>query len=108
MHRLLLVLTLALYAGCELNQEATPQPASKVEVLDFYAPWCGPCKRFDPDIKRLEAKGWLVKRIDVDRRSDLASQWRINSLPTYIVTKNGREVGRASNPSQLRNILRGL
>lgn len=68
-----------------------------VTLLDFWAPWCGPCKIMDPIIDELEKEmGGKVKvdRINVDEAPDKAQQFGVMSIPTYVVLKDGKEVGR--------------
>lgn len=68
-----------------------------VELLDFYADWCGPCKVMDPLIHELSADwGEKVKitKIDVDQEQEKSSQFGVMSIPTYIVLKDGKEVER--------------
>lgn len=68
-----------------------------ITLLDFWAPWCGPCKIMDPVIDELEKQlGGKVKvdRVNVDEAPDKAQQYGVMSIPTYIVMKDGKEVGR--------------
>jgi len=60
-------------------------------VLDFYAEWCGPCKRIGPEIANLQSTYFdriLVQTIDVDQCDDIASHFQINSMPTFLFIKN--------------------
>lgn len=68
-----------------------------VELLDFYADWCGPCKVMDPIIDELTSEwGDKVKltRINVDTEQEKSTQHNVMSIPTYIVVKDGQEVER--------------
>ena len=68
-----------------------------VELLDFYADWCGPCKVMDPIIHELsQTWGDKVKiiKIDVDKEQDKSMQFGVMSIPTYVVMKDGQEVDR--------------
>lgn len=67
---------------------------SSIPVLvDFYADWCGPCKMMGPIVKVLAEKfdGKVkVGKINVDEQPTLAQQFRVMSIPTFIVFKNGQ------------------
>lgn len=69
-----------------------------VELLDFYADWCGPCKVMEPlleQIKHEMGEQLQIKKIDVDQDNDTASHYGVMSIPTFIVLKDGQEVDRA-------------
>lgn len=60
-------------------------------VLDFYAEWCGPCKRISPEISKLQSTYFdriVVQKIDVDQCDDVASHYKITSMPTFVFIKN--------------------
>ncbi|MFB6251677.1 MAG: thioredoxin [Halobellus sp.] len=67
-----------------------------VRVLDFYADWCGPCKKQDPILEELESEYDDVdfEKIDVDEEQDLANQYQVRSLPTVVVEREGEIVDR--------------
>lgn len=68
-----------------------------VKVYDFYADWCGPCKMMDPVIDALEEEyeGRVeFEKIDVEENSQTASQYSVQSLPTFIVEVDGDEKKR--------------
>ena len=69
--------------------------SGKVCLIDFYADWCGPCRRLAPVINQLadEFKGEVsIIKINVDKFSELAGKYGANSIPTVIITKDGKQV----------------
>jgi thioredoxin 1 len=66
-------------------------------LVDFWAPWCGPCKMIGPVVEKLsrELTGVKVGKVNVDDARDLAVQYEINSIPALLVFKGGKVVDRA-------------
>ena len=84
---------------------------SRPVIVDFHAVWCSPCKIQSPILKEVATElGDRIRiiKIDVDQNSEIASQYKIQSVPTLIIFKNGKLVWRQSgvvSKSQLKSIL---
>ena len=74
------------------NFEEEVLKSEKPFLLDFWATWCGPCMRQGPIVEELGEEGYAVGKLDVDQNMELAQQFRVMSIPTLIVFKNGQEV----------------
>lgn len=83
---------------------------AKVTFLDFWAPWCGPCKITTPIVEELEKefKDVEFQKINVDEEPAKSSQYGVMSIPTFVVLKDGKEVGRkigAMPKAELKKLL---
>ena len=68
-----------------------------IQLIDFYADWCGPCQVMKPlfdEVERDYANKVEFKRIDVETDNASASQYGIMSIPTFVILKEGKEVSR--------------
>ena len=76
------------------NFDSIVNQNEKPVLIDFWAPWCGPCKMVGPIIEEIAAErnDIIVGKINVDEEMDLARNFRIVSIPTIIVMKNGEKV----------------
>src|SRR5688572_10755010 len=102
-------------ARCGKCQTALPAPAAPVEVpsaaafdalvehstqpvvVDFWAPWFGPCRMVAPEVERVPARRagqWIVVKVNTEALPELGAAHRVRSIPTMAVFKDGREVTR--------------
>ncbi|MBQ3470616.1 thioredoxin [Candidatus Saccharibacteria bacterium] len=77
-----------------------------MELLDFYADWCGPCQMLKPTLEEFEKAHpeIKVKRVNIDEEEDLASQYRVSSIPCLVVLKDGKEVAREVGVMPLKKL----
>lgn len=80
-------------------------------LVDFFAEWCGPCKTMSPILKQVkDMQGDKVRiiKVDVDKNNALATQYSIQSVPTLMIFKKGKQVWRQSgviNAGELNKIV---
>lgn len=92
------------------NFEEEVLKSEKPILIDFWATWCGPCMRQGPIVEALAEEGYAVGKVDVDQNMALAQQFRVVSIPTLILFKDGAEVKRfvgLTSKEELKSALEG-
>ena len=76
-------------------------------LVDFWATWCGPCQMVGPVIDEVaeEISGAKICKVDVDAQPELAREYRVMSIPTLMVFKNGQAVKREVGAKSKAEIL---
>ena len=81
----------------EKNFEEEVLKSEKTVLIDFWASWCGPCRMMSPVVDQIaEEMQDTVKvcKINIDEEQNLAVRYNVMSIPTFVILKNGKEVGR--------------
>ena len=95
----------------EKNFEEEVVKSDKVVLIDFWASWCGPCRMMSPVIDQIaEEMGDSAKvcKINIDEQQNLAVKYNVMSIPTFVVLKNGKEVGRTVGVQDKQEIIKML
>jgi len=92
------------------NFQSEVMNSDKPVLLDFWAPWCAPCRMVVPIIEEIagERPDIRVGKINVDEQPELASEFSIMSIPTLVVMKNGKIVQQVSGARPKNAILEML
>ena len=87
------------------NQEVLN--SDKPVLMDFWAPWCGPCRMVVPLVEEIAKERYDIKvvKINVDEEQELAMQFGVMSIPTLVVMKNGKIVNQVTGARPKAQIL---
>lgn len=80
------------------NFQSVVLESNKTVLIDFWASWCGPCRMLSPVVDEFAEENPDIKvgKVNIDEESDLAREFRIRTIPTLVVIKNGKEDARIS------------
>lgn len=76
-------------------------------LLDFYADWCGPCRMVSPILEEIAAENpqYLIGKINVDQEPELAQKFKVLTIPTLAVIKNGNVISQSAGARPKADIL---
>lgn len=81
----------------------------KLTITDFFATWCGPCKAISPVLEKFSQEFQDVQflKVDVDESQDIAQEYGITAMPTFVLFKKGEPIGKivGANPQVVRQAI---
>ena len=98
---------MAVVTATQDNFEAEVLSSDKTVLVDFWASWCGPCKMLSPLVDQIAEERTDIKvcKLNVDEQQDIAVKYKVMSIPTLIVFKDGAEAARSVGVKPKEEIL---
>lgn len=92
----------------EANFQAEVLESEKTVLVDFWAPWCGPCQMMGPVVEEIASENQDIKvcKVNVDENPSLASKYGIMSIPNFIVFKNEQPAAQTVGACQKADLLK--
>lgn len=78
----------------------------QIELLDFYADWCGPCKRMESTVHQLAESGYPVRKVNIDQNRKLAARHHVQAIPCFVLCADGEEIDRIEGPCSANELKR--
>ncbi len=85
--------------------------SEKPVLVDFWAPWCGPCKMVAPELEAVDAEyegQAVIVKVNVDEQQQIASKYNVMGIPTLLLLKDGEEVNRIVGYRPRKDIMEAI